>query len=227
MLGNDEKEIAATLRKLHERGIAFTVDVLGEAVVSEAEADQYAQRYLALMDFLAPEVAGWPHPRQSNESPRGHLPPLNVSVKLSALYSQIHPADPDTAIEKISARLRPILRRAAELGAFINLDMESYALKDLTLRLFKTIFAEPEFASQPACGLALQAYLKDCEADLARHHRLGAGAQSPPDGSARQRRVLGLRNRDRAAAALARPGLRQQGGDGCELREAFAHAAGE
>src|SRR5664279_6492430 len=64
------------------------------------------------------------------------------------------------------ARLRPILRRAGELGAFINLDMESYALKDLTLRLFRTVFAEAEFASQPACGLALQAYLKDCEADL-------------------------------------------------------------
>ena len=44
--------------------------------------------------------------------------------------------------------------------------MESYALKDLTLRLFKSIFAEPEFASAPSCGLALQAYLKDCETDL-------------------------------------------------------------
>jgi RHH-type proline utilization regulon transcriptional repressor/proline dehydrogenase/delta 1-pyrroline-5-carboxylate dehydrogenase len=166
MLGNDEKEIIATLRKLHEQDIAFTVDILGEAVVSEAEADQYAQRYLDLMGFLAPAITRWPHPCRSNESPRGHLPPLNVSVKLSALYSQIHPTDPDTAIERIAARLRPILRRARELGAFINLDMESYALKDLTLRLFKTVFAEPEFASQPACGLALQAYLKDCEADL-------------------------------------------------------------
>ena len=48
MLGNEPKEILATLRKLHEQGIAFTVDVLGEAVVSEAEADQYAQRYLRL-----------------------------------------------------------------------------------------------------------------------------------------------------------------------------------
>ena len=166
MLGNDEKEIIATLRKLHEQDIGFTVDVLGEAVVSEAEADQYARRYLDLMDSLAPAIARWRHPCRSNESPRGHVPPLNVSVKLSALYSQIHPTDPDTAIERIAARLRPILRRAGELGAFINLDMESYALKDLTLRLFKTVFAEPEFASQPACGLALQAYLKDCEADL-------------------------------------------------------------
>src|SRR5207245_4586825 len=59
-----------------------------------------------------------------------------------------------------------ILRRAKELGAFINFDMESYALKNLTLTLLKTIFAEAEFAAAPACGIALQAYLKDCEADL-------------------------------------------------------------
>src|SRR5260370_15464021 len=44
--------------------------------------------------------------------------------------------------------------------------MESYALKDLTLRLFKQIFAEPEFDRWPECGLAMQAYLRDCEADL-------------------------------------------------------------
>ena len=167
MLGNDDKEIAATLRRLHEQGSAFTVDVLGEAVVSEVEADEYAGRYLRLMEFLAGAIAEWPHPSASNPSPEGPLPALNVSVKVSALYSQIHPTDPDTAVERISARLRPILRRAAELGAFINLDMESYALKDLTLRLFKGIFTEPEFASQPDCGIALQAYLKNSEADLA------------------------------------------------------------
>src|SRR5467141_4774275 len=38
MLGNDDKEIVATLRKSHEQGTAFTVDILGEAVVSEVEA---------------------------------------------------------------------------------------------------------------------------------------------------------------------------------------------
>src|SRR5882672_5107783 len=166
MLGNDDEEIVATLRKSHEQGIAFTVDILGEAVVSEAEADQYAQRYLDLIDLLGREIVRWHHPCKSNDSPRGPVPPLNVSVKISALYSQIHPADPDTAIDRISARLRPILQRAKELGAFINFDMESYVLKDLTLRLFKRIFAEEQFATAPACGLAMQAYLKDCETDL-------------------------------------------------------------
>src|SRR5437773_7370968 len=58
-LGNDDKEIVATLRKLHEQDIAFTVDILGEAVVSETEAEQYAQRYLDLMDLLGREVAQW------------------------------------------------------------------------------------------------------------------------------------------------------------------------
>ena len=166
MLGSDPKEVAAILKKLNDEDTAFTVDVLGEAVVSEPEADAYAARYLELMDLLSREVAGWDQPCASNLSPRGVAPRLNVSIKLSAFYSQIHATDPDTAVAKLADRLRPVLRRAKELGAFICVDMESYALKNLTLRLFKTVFAEPEFAEGPPCGLAIQAYLKDGETDL-------------------------------------------------------------
>src|SRR5205814_239877 len=111
MLGDDPDEIGSALRKLSERDTAFTVDILGETVVSELEANAYAQRYLELMDSLAAQIAKWPAPCRSNESVRGRLPALNLSVKLSALYSQVHPTDPDTAIIKISERLRPILRR--------------------------------------------------------------------------------------------------------------------
>src|SRR3954467_4077339 len=51
MLGDDPKEILEILLKLHKQNIAFTVDILGEAVVSEAEADHYAKRYLDLLDL--------------------------------------------------------------------------------------------------------------------------------------------------------------------------------
>jgi RHH-type transcriptional regulator, proline utilization regulon repressor / proline dehydrogenase / delta 1-pyrroline-5-carboxylate dehydrogenase len=166
MLGDDEREVITALRRLNDKDIAFTVDLLGETVVSEAEADEYAARYLKLMTLLAGETAKWPVCK-SNETPRGPAPRLNLSIKISALYSQIHPANPETAVEKIVARLRPILRQARDLGAFINFDMESYALKNVTLRLFEEIFGEPEFAGGPACGLALQAYLRDSEKDLA------------------------------------------------------------
>lgn len=165
MLGNEPKEIAAVLRQLAEHDTTFTVDILGEAVVSEPEADQYAQRYLELMDALARELKSWPRSSSLNASPRGPVPTLNLSVKLSALYSQVHPTDPDTAAAKICERLRPLLRRARECGAFINFDMESHALNDVTLRIFREIFSEAEFRDGPACGLALQAYLRDCESD--------------------------------------------------------------
>ena len=64
MLGNDSKEILEILLKLNKQDIAFTVDVLGEAVVSEAEADQYAQRYLDLLDLLGARfLSGRTHPK--------------------------------------------------------------------------------------------------------------------------------------------------------------------
>jgi RHH-type proline utilization regulon transcriptional repressor/proline dehydrogenase/delta 1-pyrroline-5-carboxylate dehydrogenase len=166
LLGNDDRQIIATLRKMDEHDVAFTVDVLGEAVVSEAEAELYAARYVELMESLARETARWPRACRSNVTPRGEVPRLNLSVKISAFYSQINAADPETAIEKISARLRPVLRRVKETGALIHFDMESYALKNLTLQLFKQIFSEPEFAEGPACGVVIQAYLKDSESDL-------------------------------------------------------------
>jgi len=166
MLGDDPRESARTLRALNDKDIAFTVDILGETVVSEAEADGYAQRCLDLLNSLSSEVSQWKHAASSNMSSRGPVPALNLSIKISALYSQIHPTAPEIAIEHISARLRPILRRARELGAFINFDMESYALKQLTLRLFQSLFAEEEFCSGPSCGLAVQAYLRDSQSDL-------------------------------------------------------------
>ncbi len=166
MLGNDPAEIIAILKKLAGEGAAFTVDVLGEAVVSEKEADEYAARYFELLAMLGRETAAWTAPCAGDAAPSGALPRVNVSLKISAFYSQACAADPDTAVEALAGRLRPLLRRAKELGAFINFDMESYALKNLTLRLFTTVFSEPEFAGGPECGLAMQAYLKDCEADL-------------------------------------------------------------
>lgn len=164
MLGDDDREVAKTLRDLRDRGLRFTVDLLGETVVSEVEADEFVARYDHLIRFLSAEVARWPARPEDAQPAAG--PPLNVSLKLSAFYSQIHPADPDTAAARIADRLRPLLRLARENRAFVNFDMESYALKDLTLRVYRQLFSEPEFKDGPASGIALQAYLKDCEMDL-------------------------------------------------------------
>jgi RHH-type proline utilization regulon transcriptional repressor/proline dehydrogenase/delta 1-pyrroline-5-carboxylate dehydrogenase len=161
--GRNSHEVIATLRKRRAQKIGFTVDVLGEAVVSEAEADEYAAIYGDLLEKLTHETRNWTDPLGKNPE---LFPVVNLSVKISALYSQISPAAPADAIAHLSTKLRALLRRARELGAFINFDMESYALKNTTLALFKTILAEPEFKDWPHAGIVIQAYLRDSEGDL-------------------------------------------------------------
>jgi len=161
--GRNSNDVLQILRKRRTEKIGFTVDLLGEAVVSETEADQYAARYLDLLEGLARETRTWTDPLGKNSE---LFPVVNVSVKISALFSQISPEDPADAIAHLSPKLRPLLRRARELGAFINFDMESYAHKNTTLELFKTIFTEEEFKDWPHAGIVTQAYLRDSEADL-------------------------------------------------------------
>src|SRR5437870_13208539 len=112
--GKNPDDVIATLRKRRAQKIGFTVDLLGEAVVSEADADEYAARYLDLLEKLARETKSWTDPLGKNSE---LFPVVNLSVKISALYSQINPADPADAIAHLAPKLRPLLRRARELGA--------------------------------------------------------------------------------------------------------------
>src|SRR5882762_7990769 len=161
--GRNPKDVMKTLRKRRAQGIGFTVDLLGEAVVSEQEANEYAMRCLELLEHLSRECRGWSDPLRKNAD---LFPVVNLSVKISALYSQMNPADPADAIAHLAPKLRPILRRARELGAFVNFDMESYVHKNSTLELFKTLFTETEFRDWPHVGIVIQAYLRDAENDL-------------------------------------------------------------
>jgi RHH-type proline utilization regulon transcriptional repressor/proline dehydrogenase/delta 1-pyrroline-5-carboxylate dehydrogenase len=164
--GETPQDLVKRLRQNTAARIATTIDLLGETVVSAAEADAFLRRNLEILDTVSAFLTQEPEPAFSDLGPNGPLPRLNLSVKISALTPEVHPADPEHSIAALKQRLRPILRRATAVGALVNFDMESYRLKDLTLALFRSILEEPEFSQQPAVGIALQAYLRDCESDL-------------------------------------------------------------
>jgi RHH-type proline utilization regulon transcriptional repressor/proline dehydrogenase/delta 1-pyrroline-5-carboxylate dehydrogenase len=175
--GRTGEDLLKRIRKNHQAGLATTIDLLGEAVVHEGEADVFLERNLEILDSVSQYLAREPEPCFSDLGPAGPLPRLNLSVKISALTPEVHPADPENSIVALKWRLRPLLRRAAEVGALVNFDMESYKLKELTLQLFRSILEETDFRQQPAVGIAIQAYLRDSESDLrqlidwARRHR--------------------------------------------------------
>src|SRR5579883_480521 len=164
--GSNVSEAVEAVRTMRNRRLAFTIDLLGEATITEVEADHVQKQYLDLIHGLTREVNTWPEEPDIDRDDRGPIPRVNVSVKLSALYSQFDPIDPEGTSRVVCARLRPILALAKHTGAFVNFDMEQHSFKDVTLRIFRDILTEPEFREWPHVGIAIQAYLKDTEADL-------------------------------------------------------------
>ena len=165
--GSNVPEAITAVRSLRARRLAFTLDLLGEATVTEAEADHVQKQYLELIAGLTHDVNRLPEEPDIDRDDRGPIPRVNVSIKLSALFSQFDPIDPAGTSRSVLKRLRPILRLAKETGAFVNFDMEQYAFKDATLHIFREVLSEPEFRDWPHVGIAIQAYLRDTEADLA------------------------------------------------------------
>ncbi len=165
--GENVEQVLQSVSKLRKQGFAFTLDLLGEAVMSEREATVYQKAYLDLIEGLAPQVNEWAENRQIDCDQFGPIPRINVSLKLSALYSQFRPMDPVGTAEGVKIRLRPLLRAARERDAYVHVDMEHYAYKDLTIEIFKQVLMEEEFRDFPDVGIVIQTYLPDAGQDLA------------------------------------------------------------
>src|SRR3990167_8016172 len=131
--GENVKEVFQKVTDLIKNNMAFTVDILGEAVLSEKESDYYQKLYIELVSGLSKESVKWNNIDLLDTAPYGELPRINVSVKLSSLYSQADPIDFRNSVNKLKEKLKPILTAAVKNNAFIYLDMESYFYKDLTL----------------------------------------------------------------------------------------------
>lgn len=134
--------------KRRKAGFRINVNLLGEAVLGEAEADRRLDAVLRLLD--EPDID-------------------YVSIKTSALVPQLNYWDYRGSLDRVCERLRTVLRhaRAGNPPTFVNLDMEEYHDLELTLDTFMGVLSEPEFADVNA-GIVLQAYLPDSFAALQR-----------------------------------------------------------
>ena len=131
--------LTKVLRRRTKQGIRLNINVLGEAVLGQHEADTRLKQILEMI--ARPDVD-------------------YISVKLSAVVAQMVTIDHAGSLEKVSERLRVLYRAAQEDKTFINLDMEEYRDLALTVAAFKKVLMEPEFGTLSA-GIVLQAYLPE------------------------------------------------------------------
>jgi proline dehydrogenase len=146
-----------TLERLRDAGFRTTADVLGESVTDATMAEEAAARYLQLLDALA-----------------GRGLEGNVSLKLTQMGLDV---DADLCRLNVAR----VVGHAAEVGAFVRVDMEDHARTDATLGLVRELHA-----TLPDVGTVIQAYLRRSEGDIARLNvegirvRLCKGAYNEP-----------------------------------------------
>lgn len=138
------EKLGPAIAKLRESGNRLNLNLLGEAVLGEHEADRRLQ---GTYDFLAREDVDY------------------VSIKVSSVVSQLSMWSFDEAVEKVVQKLTPLYELAAQSSArgkakFINLDMEEYRDLDLTIAVFKKVLEQPQLRGLEA-GIVLQTYLPD------------------------------------------------------------------
>jgi len=164
--GSTPREAIAAVGRMRDAGMTFTLDVLGETVITDQAAREHQAAYIELIEKLAESAPLWRPAPLLDEAPFGKLPRVNISIKLSAIVPRFDPVDVASTEKLVLDRLRPILRAGRDRGVFVNVDMEHYAVKDLTLALFKSVLMEPEFRDWPHYGIVIQAYLRDAQRDM-------------------------------------------------------------
>ncbi len=149
--------IARTIGQLRDHGRYPSFDLLGEAVLSEREAEAYLARYLEIVRQLARSPA-------AGEVTPGGVFALQVSLKLSSLTSHFSPVDPGGTIARVRPPLEAIVEAADRAGVGVTVDMEQFEYRDLTWELFTRTFARGErFGGWLGAGIVLQAYLRQAE----------------------------------------------------------------
>jgi proline dehydrogenase len=166
IVGESPRAALKAIRHLWDHGAAVSLDLLGEATVTEAEADRYAGRCMDALETLAGAAPSWPEQPVLESDSLGPLPRVNLSVKVSALTPLLRPEAPEVGRDDAARRMLPLLRRAKELGAHLHIDMESVDTVEATLGLVFELLDEPELRAGPSAGVVIQAYLRESPAQL-------------------------------------------------------------
>ena len=188
--GADLDDAMPVLESRWREGIAFSLDLLGEACVSQAEADAYRARYLALLERLPQLTAAWAANAVLETDHLGPISRTSVSIKVSSLDEHVSFTDTAGSLDRLYGSIRPLLEAARTNSVMIYFDMEQHSLKELTFALFRRCCQEVDF---PA-GIALQAYLTTADEDAKRLIDWARTSHRSVLGAFDQRRLLGLRD---------------------------------
>ena len=204
-------------------GVATSVDLLGEATVTAAEADRYAARCAEALDDARRGLRRAARAARARGRRAGPDRRARTSRSRSPRSRRCcAPTPPSSASATPRRACASCCAAPRTLGAHLHIDMESFDSREAITDLVLELLAEDEFRDGPSAGLVLQAYLRDspelCDADprrgprdAARARRWSSAWSRAPTGTTRSSRprqhgwsAAGLRGQGRVATATSR-----------------------
>ncbi|WP_197335804.1 trifunctional transcriptional regulator/proline dehydrogenase/L-glutamate gamma-semialdehyde dehydrogenase, partial [Ralstonia solanacearum] len=167
--GETISEALANARKYEAEGFRYSYDMLGEAAMTEADAQRYLASYEQAIRAIGQASGG-----------RGIYEGPGISIKLSALHPRYSRAQYDRTLNELYPRVKGLAMLAREYDIGINIDAEEADRLELSLDLLERLCFAPELAGWNGLGFVVQGYQKRCPfvldaiIDLARRskHRL-------------------------------------------------------
>ncbi|MBX2868716.1 MAG: bifunctional proline dehydrogenase/L-glutamate gamma-semialdehyde dehydrogenase PutA [Acidiferrobacterales bacterium] len=147
VLGQDIGEATSNGNALVAQGYTYSYDMLGEAAVTEPDAQRYLDAYAAAIDALAERA----HSDDLRENP-------GISVKLSALHPRYHATHRSVMLEQLHERLLMLAQKAKAAGIGLNIDAEEADRLDLSLDVIKSVLADGSLGGWDGFGIVVQAY---------------------------------------------------------------------
>lgn len=132
------------------KGYLHSFDMLGEAALTQADADRYLLLYKKALETIAIEA--------ESISDFDHKPTL--SVKLSALHPRYDVLKKARVMDELLPKMMDLCRRAKELRVGITLDAEESERLTLMLEIVQTLMTHPDLKEWEGLGIAVQAYQK-------------------------------------------------------------------
>ncbi|GMG91727.1 trifunctional transcriptional regulator/proline dehydrogenase/L-glutamate gamma-semialdehyde dehydrogenase [Cupriavidus metallidurans] len=164
--GETISEALANARKYEEEGFRYSYDMLGEAAMTEADAQRYLASYEQAIHAIGQASRG-----------RGIYEGPGISIKLSALHPRYSRAQHERVITELYGRLKSLTMLARQYDIGINIDAEEADRLEISLDLLERLCFEPELAGWNGIGFVVQGYQKRCPfvidylIDLARRSR--------------------------------------------------------
>ncbi|TVP52438.1 MAG: bifunctional proline dehydrogenase/L-glutamate gamma-semialdehyde dehydrogenase PutA [Halomonadaceae bacterium] len=149
VLGRDIDEALDNGRESRDKGYSYSFDMLGEAALTQEDADKYFDHY-----WKAIEAVG------NNRYPRGKVPVPSVSIKLSALHFRYHRSHQERVHGELVPTVRRLVKHARGLGVPLTVDAEEMDRLELSLEVFAAVYQSEEAQGWGEFGLAVQGYSK-------------------------------------------------------------------